>query len=67
MTMPLGQVPAVGVVPDLGAVAQDVERVLALEHLLHEIGDDVAHGQLDVPATGPRRRRAPDPRRSRRS
>ncbi len=45
-----GQVAAVGVVPDLVAVAEDVQRVLALEHLLHEVGHDVAHGQLDVAA-----------------
>ena len=36
--MPAGQVAAVGVVPDLVAVAEDVQRVLALEHLLHEVG-----------------------------
>ena len=45
-----GQVAAVGVVADLAAVAEDVQRVLALEHLLHEVGDDVAHRQLDVAA-----------------
>src|SRR6266705_4639697 len=42
------QVPSIRVVANLAAVAKDVERVLPLEHLLHEIGNDVAHGQLDV-------------------
>ncbi len=45
-----GQVAAVGVVPHLRAVAEDVERILALEHLLHEVGHHVAHGQLHVAA-----------------
>ena len=43
-----GQVAAVGVVPDLVAGAEDVQRVLALEDLLHEVGHDVAHRQLHV-------------------
>src|SRR6266542_2991640 len=45
---PPGQVTAVRVMPDLRAVAQDVQRVLALEHLLHEVGDHVGHGELHV-------------------
>ena len=36
--------------PDLRAVAQDVERVLTLEHLLHQVRHHVAHRQLDVAA-----------------
>ena len=48
---PAREVAAVGVVPDLVAVAEDVERVLALQHLLHEVGDDVAHRELHVAAT----------------
>ncbi len=43
-----GEVAAIGVVADLAAVAQDVQRVLALENLLDEVGNDVAHRQLDV-------------------
>ena len=62
-----GEVAAVGVVPHLVAVAEDVQRVLALEHLLHQVGDDVAHRQLHVAGQRPRRRRAPGPRRCRRS
>ena len=46
----VGQVAAVGVVAHLGPVAEDVQRVLALEHLLDEVGHDVAHRQLDVAA-----------------
>ena len=38
----MGEVAAVGVVADLVALAQDVQRVLALEDLLHEVGHDVA-------------------------
>ena len=45
-----GQVATVGVVADLVAVAEDVERVLALEDLLDEVRHHVAHGQLDVAA-----------------
>ena len=45
-----GEVAAVGVVPDLLAVAEDVQRVLALHDLLHEVGDHVAHRQLHVAA-----------------
>ena len=48
--MPRGQVAAVRVVPDLLAVAEDVQRVLTLDHLLHEVGHDVAHRELDVAA-----------------
>ena len=44
-----GQVAAIGVVADLGAVAQDVQRVLALEDFLDQVGDHVAHGQPHVP------------------
>ena len=45
---PAGQIAAVGVVPDLVALAEDVQRVLALEHLLHQVGHHVGHGQPDV-------------------
>src|SRR5467141_4344420 len=34
----------------LAAVAKDVQRVLALEHLLDQVRHDVAHRQLDVAA-----------------
>ena len=47
---PAGEVAAVGVVPNLRAVAEDVQRVLALEHLLHDVGNDVAHRELHVAA-----------------
>ena len=47
---PAGQVATVGVMPDLSAVAEDPERVLAFGHLLDEVGDDVAHRQFDVAA-----------------
>ncbi len=60
----LGQVAAVGVVPDLVALAEDVQRVLALDDLLHEVGHDVAHGQLDVArgtSTSPSARPSPMP------
>ena len=50
MRMPLGEVAAVGVVADLVALAEDVQRILALEHLEHEVRDDVAQGELDVAA-----------------
>ena len=33
---------------DLVPLAQDVQRVLPLEDLLHQVGHHVAHGQLDV-------------------
>ena len=45
-----GEVAAVGVVADLGAVAEDVQRVLTLDDLLDEVGHDVAHRELDVAA-----------------
>ena len=31
-----------------GIPPEQVERILALEHLLHQVRDDVAHGELDV-------------------
>ena len=34
--------------PHLVPVAQDVQRVLVPDHLLHQVGDDVAHRQLHV-------------------
>ena len=43
-----GQVAAVGVVPHLVAGAEDVQRILALDHLLHQVRHDVAHRELDV-------------------
>src|SRR5208337_4711794 len=46
----LGQVAAIGVVPDLVAGAQNVQRVLPLEYLLSEIGDNVRHGELHIAA-----------------
>lgn len=46
----LGEVTAEGVVANLAPVTQDVKGVLALEDLLHQIGDHVAHGELDVAA-----------------
>ncbi len=45
----MGQVAAVGVVADLVAVAQDVERILALEHLEHEVGHDVDRASFTLP------------------
>src|ERR1035438_4914865 len=39
---------SVGVVPDLAAVAEDVQGVLSLEDFLHEVGDHVAHRELHV-------------------
>src|SRR5271166_3778817 len=45
-----GQVAAVGIVTDLVSGAQDVQRVLPLEHLLSEIGDDVRHSELHIAA-----------------
>src|SRR5207244_10888516 len=45
---PAREVPAVGVVPHLASVAEDVQRVLAFQHLLDEVGDHVAHSELDV-------------------
>ena len=60
-----GEVAAVGVVPHLAAVAEDVERVLALHDLLHQVGDHVAHRELDVArsatSTSPRARISPMP------
>src|SRR5262249_52667275 len=46
----LCQVGSISVVPDLIAVAQDMEWVLPLQDLLNEIRNDVAHGQPDVAA-----------------
>ena len=45
---PDGEIAAVGIVPNLVAGTEDVQRVLALEHLLHQVGDDVTHRELDV-------------------
>ena len=44
----LGEVTAIRVVPDLASVAEDVQRILALHHLLHQIGNHVTHGELHV-------------------
>jgi len=33
---------------DLLAVTEDAQRILALEHLLHKIRNDMRHGQPDV-------------------
>ena len=46
----MGEVAAVGVVADLVARPEDVERVLALEDLEHEVRHDVAQRELDVAA-----------------
>ena len=43
-----GEVAAVRVVADLRPVAEDVERVLALEHLEDEVRHDVRQGELHV-------------------
>src|SRR5271166_6654313 len=45
-----GQVASVGIVADLVSGTEDVQRILSLEHLLSEIGDDVRHGELHVAA-----------------
>ncbi len=63
----VGQVATVGVVADLVALAQDVERVLALEDLDDEVRDDVGQRQLDVAAHDVTCRGPPDARRSPRS
>src|SRR5260370_21222867 len=47
---PACQVAAVRVMTHLAAVAEDVQRILTFEHLLAQVGHDVAHGELDVPA-----------------
>src|SRR5262249_45122835 len=47
---PAGKVAAVGVVAHLGTVAEYVQGVLAFQDLLHEVGHDVTHRQLDVAA-----------------
>ena len=46
----VGEVAAVGVVPDLAPVAEDVQRVLALEDLEHEVRHDVRQRELHVAA-----------------
>ena len=59
VTMPAGQVAAVGVVTHLGAVAEDVQRVLALEHLLDEVGTTWLMASFTLPlvtSTSPRAR-----------
>ena len=43
-----GQIAAIGVMAHLVALAQDVQRVLTAEDLLHQVGHDVAHRQGDV-------------------
>src|SRR5438094_6512220 len=45
-----GDVTTVRVVTHLGAVAEDVQRVLALEDLLYKVRHHMAHGQLHVAA-----------------
>jgi len=45
---PPGQIAAVCVVANLRAIAQDVQRILTLQHFLYEVRYDMAHGQLDV-------------------
>src|SRR5258705_3686049 len=42
------QIPSVGVVPDLGAVPEDVKRFLAARHLLDQVLHDVAHREIDI-------------------
>jgi len=44
------QGPPVGVVADLLTIAQDVQWILTAQNLLHEVGDHVAHRELDVAA-----------------
>ena len=63
----MGEVAAVRVVADLVAGAEDVERVLALEDLVDEVGHDVAQGELHVAAHDVRVAQRPGARRSRRS
>src|SRR5215469_735741 len=43
-----GEIAAIGVMPDLGTVTEDVQRVLPLQNLLDEVRHDVAHGELDI-------------------
>src|SRR5204863_4455476 len=45
---PSGQVSAVCVMAHLRTVAEDVERILPLHDLLHQVGDDMAHCEADV-------------------
>src|SRR5216684_503466 len=47
---PSREVTAIRVVADLAAVTEDVKRVLALEHLLAQVRNHVAHRELDVAA-----------------
>src|SRR5262249_39818606 len=47
---PPGQVAAISVVTNLPAVTQQVQGVLAAQHLLDQVGNDMAHRQADVAA-----------------
>src|ERR1039458_8692713 len=44
------QIPTIGVVPHLIAFSENMKRILALEHLLRQVGNDVRHGQLHISA-----------------
>src|ERR1039457_2295582 len=46
----LGEVARICVMPDLRPTAEDVQGILSLDDLLHPVGNDVTHGELDVAA-----------------
>src|SRR5438046_766130 len=47
-TQAAGQVAAVSVMAHLTAIAKEMQRILSLQNLLYEIGQNVTHRQLDV-------------------
>src|ERR1039458_1716090 len=46
----LGQIATIGVVANLISRTENVERILALEHLLHQVGDNVRHRKFHIAA-----------------
>src|ERR1700692_434093 len=47
---PFGEITRIRVMADLRPTSEDMQRVLPLDDLLHEVGNDVTHRQLDVAA-----------------
>src|SRR5437016_8546732 len=45
-----GQIAAIGIVTGLVAFAQDVQRILSFDYLLHQVGHHVGHGQPHIAA-----------------
>src|ERR1700678_1030235 len=45
-----GKITAIGVVPYLLAVAQNVQRILSLDQFLYQVGNYVRHGQAHIAA-----------------